>query len=50
MPIAFKIEEPCRRCGDDSDVWKHEKQEPTITKEHYTCKACGIEWTWVRQD
>lgn len=50
MPIARKTEEPCPRCGDDRDVWMFEKDEPTVTKEHYTCEACGFEWTEVRQD
>lgn len=50
MPVAWKTEEPCPRCGDDSDVWMFEKDEATVTKEHYTCEACGCEWTEVRQD
>jgi transposase-like protein len=50
MPTAQKTEETCPRCSDDSDVWVFEKDEPTITKEHYTCDSCGYEWTEVRQD
>jgi transposase-like protein len=50
MPIAQKTETTCPRCGDNSDVWRHEKQEPTLTKEQYTCEACDYEWTEVRRD
>jgi transposase-like protein len=50
MRVARKIQEPCPCCGDDSDVWVFEKDEPVVTKEHYTCEACGCEWTEVRQD
>jgi len=50
MPVARKIEEPCPRCGDDNEVWMHEKEEPTVTKEQYTCKTCGCEWTEVSKD
>ena len=50
MPVAWKTKELCPRCGDDNDVWVSEKDEPTVTKKHYTCKACGCEWTEVRQD
>jgi|GEM_PF-3010368 len=49
MPVAWRIEKPCPACGGDSDVWKFEKDEPTIVKEHYTCDACGHEWTQRRE-
>jgi DNA-directed RNA polymerase subunit M/transcription elongation factor TFIIS len=50
MPIAQKTETNCRRCGDNSDVWRSEKEEPTITKVQFTCEACGCEWTERRQE
>jgi transposase-like protein len=48
MPVDRKTKEPCPRCGDDSDVWVFEKDEPTIVKAHYSCGACGCEWTEVK--
>jgi uncharacterized protein (DUF983 family) len=45
MPLARKVSEHCPRCGDDQDVWLFEKEELTIIKEHYTCEACGCEWS-----
>lgn len=48
MPLAWKVEETCPRCGDDRDVWVFEKPEGTTTKECYTCKTCGCEWTEMR--
>jgi DNA-directed RNA polymerase subunit M/transcription elongation factor TFIIS len=50
MPLAHEVKEPCPRCDSDSNVWVYEKDEPTITKEHYTCQTCGHAWTEVRQD
>jgi len=50
MPIATKVDAPCPRCGDDSDLWMFKKQEPTVMKEQYSCETCGCEWTEVRQD
>lgn len=50
MPFSWRAEEPCPRCAEDSDVWVFEKEEPTITKEHYACDVCGWEWTEVRKD
>lgn len=50
MPLARKVTTGCPRCGDDSDVWMHRKPEPTITKEHYTCEACGCEWTEIDKE
>jgi DNA-directed RNA polymerase subunit M/transcription elongation factor TFIIS len=44
MNIARKIEATCTRCGENSDVWRSEKEEPTMKKEHYTCETCGSEW------
>lgn len=48
MPVAWKVEEPCPACGEDSDVWLFEKEEGGVTKECYTCHACGREWTEIR--
>ena len=31
-------------------MYMFEKEEPTITKEHYTCESCGYKWTERRQD
>jgi DNA-directed RNA polymerase subunit M/transcription elongation factor TFIIS len=50
MPAARKTDERCPRCGDNTAIWVYEKDEPTITKAHYTCEACECEWTEVRQD
>jgi predicted RNA-binding Zn-ribbon protein involved in translation (DUF1610 family) len=50
MPIAHRVDATCPNCGKDSDVRMFEKNEPTLVKEHYTCKACGFEWTERRQD
>lgn len=48
MPIAWKVENQCPRCGNYDDVWMFEKPEGTITKECYTCETCGCEWTEVK--
>ena len=45
MPTAWKVEEPCPKCGDDSDVWMFEKQEGSVTKQCYSCESCGSEWS-----
>lgn len=50
VPIARRVDVTCLECGDDSDVWMFEKDEPTLVKEHYTCDSCGFEWTERRQD
>jgi hypothetical protein len=50
MHIAQKIETTCPRCGDNGDVWCHEKQEPTVIKKQYTCEACDCEWTEIRRN
>jgi DNA-directed RNA polymerase subunit M/transcription elongation factor TFIIS len=50
MPVAWKVDESCVRCGDDSDVWLFEKEEGSNIKECYTCEACGTEWTEVKQE
>lgn len=47
MGLARRVDAECPRCGDDSDVWMFLKQEGTITKECYTCDACGCEWTEI---
>lgn len=47
MPIAWKTEEPCPRCGDTAEVWVFEKPEGSVTKECYTCEACGCEWSEI---
>lgn len=47
MPVARRVEEPCPQCNDDSDVWRFEKDEPTVIKECYTCRSCGAEWTEI---
>ncbi|QLG26864.1 hypothetical protein HUG10_04600 [Halorarum halophilum] len=48
MPVPRKVKESCPRCGDSSDVVMFAKAEGTITKECYTCKSCGCEWTEVK--
>lgn len=50
MPVAQKVEATCPQCGDNSDVWRHTKEEPTITKERYACEACGCEWTEIGRE
>jgi len=48
MPLTRRVREACPRCGRDRDVWVFEKSEPEVTKDHFTCEACGCEWTDVR--
>lgn len=50
MPVAWKVEETCPNCGGEEDAWMFEKEEPTLTKEHYTCETCGWEWTERRHN
>ena len=50
MPFAWKVDEACVQCGDDSDIWLFEKDEGSITKECYTCEACGCEWTEINRE
>jgi len=50
MALATRVTEACPSCGDDTEIWLYEKEEPTITKEHYTCEICGCEWTEIRRD
>ena len=47
MPTAWKVEETCPQCGDDSDVWLFEKPEGSVTKECYTCETCSCEWSEI---
>jgi len=47
MPIAWRVEERCPRCGNSDDVWIFEKEEGTVIKECYACEDCGCEWTEV---
>jgi DNA-directed RNA polymerase subunit M/transcription elongation factor TFIIS len=47
MPIAHRVDEPCENCGDDSNVWVHEKPEGSVTKLQYACESCGAEWTEI---
>lgn len=49
MPLAFPADDAeCPSCGS-MDAMMFEKQEATITKEHYTCDDCGCEWTERRK-
>lgn len=50
MPVAWKEEAECPRCGRDNDVWMFEKDEPNMIKEHYPCESCGCEWTEYRSE
>jgi len=50
MPTDTKVEVPCPCCGDDSDVWMHEKEKPTLMKEQYICETCGHQWTERQQN
>jgi len=45
METAWKVEEPCPRCNDDSDVWLFEKDEGSSVKKCYTCHSCSCEWS-----
>jgi hypothetical protein len=47
MPTAWKVEESCPQCGDDSDVWMFEKPEGSVKKGCYTCETCGCEWSEI---
>jgi len=47
MANAQKVNEPCPECGDDEDVWVFEKPEGSVTKNCYSCEACGTEWTEI---
>jgi hypothetical protein len=45
MPTAWKVEEACPDCTDDSDVWVFDKPEGSGIKKCYTCDSCGCEWS-----
>ena len=50
MPSAWKVDECCPNCNEDSDVWLFQKEEGTGTKDCYTCESCGWEWSKMRLD
>lgn len=47
MPIAHRVDTECPRCGSSQETWLFYKPEGSVTKECYTCEACGCEWTEI---
>lgn len=47
MPLACKIENDveCLNCGEDEEIFMHEKEEANLIKLQYTCEECQQEWT-----
>jgi len=42
METAWKVEETCPRCNDDSDVWLFEKDEGEKIKRCYTATCAAV--------
>lgn len=47
MPLAEKTsnDEKCPRCGEEEEIYVHEKVEANTVKLQYTCDECLCEWT-----